>query len=117
MHSDRTISALYDIQDAIEAAQEAVEGMSVEQFCQSRLHFYAATRALEIISEASRRLPDDIQDRHPHLPWRSIKDAGNFYRHDYKNVQRPFVWKTIRDSLPPLRTAIEQELARLSDDG
>jgi uncharacterized protein with HEPN domain len=110
------VSALYDIKDAIEAAQEAIEGMSIDQFCRSRLHFYAATRALEIISEASRQLPESVQARHPHLPWRSIRDAGNFYRHDYKGVQRPFVWKTIRDSLPSLQIAIEQELALLSDD-
>jgi uncharacterized protein with HEPN domain len=50
-------------------------------FAQDRMRFHAVTRYLEIISEASRRLPVDLRHRHPHSPWRDIRDAGNIYRH------------------------------------
>lgn len=42
--------ALYDIRDNILLAQRFVSGAAFEEFAESRLHFYAATRALEIIS-------------------------------------------------------------------
>ena len=73
MHSESVKLALYDIRDNILLASEFVEGLTCQEFGESRLHLYAVTRALEIISEASRRVPDDLRDRHPELPWRSIR--------------------------------------------
>jgi uncharacterized protein with HEPN domain len=70
-------------------------------------------RCREIISEASRRLPDTLKARHPSIAWRQMAGADNVYRHDYKDVAARFVWKTPRDDLPPLRTVIVSELDRL----
>jgi uncharacterized protein with HEPN domain len=67
-------------------------------------------RSLEIISEASRRLSDELRERHPDIPWRDIAAAGNFYRHNYEDVTPQRVWRTLREHLPPLRKAIAQEL-------
>jgi uncharacterized protein with HEPN domain len=80
------------------------------------LHLYAVTRALEIISEASRRLSDDIRDKHPELPWRSIRDVGNFYRHQYDNVAASYVWETVTVHLPPLLAAVVAEIKALEGD-
>jgi uncharacterized protein with HEPN domain len=109
MHS-RTQLALIDILDAIMSAEGFLEGLSFEAFAASRLHFFAATRALEIVSEASRRLAPDFRDERPHLPWRKIMGAGNIYRHDYDNVQESMVWSAIKNDLPPLRAAVEDAL-------
>ena len=68
MHSESVKLALYDIRDNALLAREFVEGLTSEAFSESWLHVYAVTRALEIISEASRRLPDGLRDRHPELP-------------------------------------------------
>jgi uncharacterized protein with HEPN domain len=38
--------------------------------------------------------------------------AGNVYRHDYDDVEAQFIFDTVRLALPPLRAAVEQELAR-----
>ena len=73
---------------------------------------YAVIRSLEIISEASRRLPDDLRARHPGIPWREMAAAGNFYRRNYEDLTPLRVWKTVHEDLPPLRAVIEQELAR-----
>jgi uncharacterized protein with HEPN domain len=64
---------------------------------------YAVTRCLEIISEASRRLPDDLKARHPAIGWKQMAGAGNVYRHDYEDVAAEFVWETVQRALPPLR--------------
>ena len=65
MHSESVKLALYDIRDNVLLASEFAEGFTCEGFSELRLHIYAVTRALEIISEASRRLPSDLRDRHP----------------------------------------------------
>jgi len=72
----------------------------------------AVTRCLEIISEASRRLPDELKARHPSIAWRQMAGAGNVYRREYEDVAAQYVWDTVRRALPPLRAVIEVELAR-----
>jgi uncharacterized protein with HEPN domain len=115
MSFDPARSALLDIRDNIFLARGFVAGLDLPAFQNSRLHVYAATRAIEIISEASRRLSDELRGRHPNLPWRAIRDAGNFYRHQYDNVLESYVWTTIQVDLPPLLVAVEQELGALGD--
>jgi uncharacterized protein with HEPN domain len=78
------------------------------------LIFYAVTRAVEIISEASRRLPPSLRERHPQLPWRAIMDVGNVYRHDYDSVAEEYVWRTVNQSLDPLLIVVIEEIERPS---
>jgi uncharacterized protein with HEPN domain len=79
--------------------------------------FYAATRCLEIISEASRRLPKNLKAGHPEIPWKEMAGVGNIYRHNYEDVRQRLVWGTVRNRLPALLTVVEQELAKLSGLG
>ena len=111
MPSERTLKALVDIKDNIVLARSWTAGLDLAAFSEGRMVFYAVTRCLEIISEASRRLPLEIRQRHPNIPWRDIGDAGNIYRHAYDGVQERIVLETVRRSLPELETAIDVELA------
>jgi len=113
MLSDTARFALFDIRDCILLAREFSHGLTFEDFAASRLHFFAVTRAFEIISEASRRLPEELRDRHPQLPWRAMQDAGNMYRHRYDNVAENIVWKTLHEDLGPLLAVIEAEINAL----
>jgi uncharacterized protein with HEPN domain len=74
---------------------------------------YAVTRYLEIISEASRRLPAEIKARYPSIAWKDMAGAGNIYRHDYEDVAAKLVWDTVQLALPPLRDVVARELAAL----
>jgi uncharacterized protein with HEPN domain len=113
MPSDALRDALFDIRDNIRLAQEFVAGLDSSAFSKSRLHFYAVTRAIEIVSKASKRLPDEVRARHPHMPWRNIRDVGNFYRHQYDNVVESYVWRTVQEHLPPLLAIVLAEIEAL----
>ena len=89
-------NALYDMRDNIRLAQEFVAGIDLASFQNSRRDVYAVTRALEIVSEASRKLPETVRERHPQLPWRGIRDSGNVYRHQYDNVAESYLWRTVQ---------------------
>jgi uncharacterized protein with HEPN domain len=117
MLSNRAQLALFDIRDNIKLAEEFTEGLSFDAFVKDRRTFYAVTRCLEIISEAARRLPAYVRNRHPELPWRAIMGAGNVYRHDYDNVAVEMVWRTLKGSLEALREAVDSEISRLDDNG
>ena len=115
MPSDRTRLALTDIRDNARLAQTFVGGLTAEAFEADRRTFYAVTRGLEIISEASRRLSPDLRDRHPELPWRAIMGVGNVYRPDYDNVAEEQVWRTIHHSLPLFLAVVQSEIAALEN--
>jgi uncharacterized protein with HEPN domain len=104
---------LNDIQHHIAMAQGFVAGMIYDTFRDDLRTTYAVIRCLEIISEASRRLPDDLKARHPSIAWKNMAGAGNIYRHDYEDVAASFVWVVLEDHLPVLRVVVEGELATL----
>lgn len=87
--------------------------MTFEDFARDQRTVYAVTRALEVISEASRRLPDDFTSLHPEIDWPAVNAAGNVYRHDYEVVDEALVWHTVQHSLAHLRGVAEAELQRL----
>ncbi|HEY7389634.1 MAG TPA: HepT-like ribonuclease domain-containing protein [Bryobacteraceae bacterium] len=107
---------LIDIQHIV-MAQGFVTGLDWETFQNDSLRLYAVTRCLEIISEASRRLPDELKARHSSIPWREMAAAGNIYRHEYEDVAAQRVWQTVAVSLPALLEVIEQELRGLDRSG
>jgi uncharacterized protein with HEPN domain len=80
-------ATLFHIRDNITLAKFFADGLDYERFRDDLRTVYAVTRALEIISEASRRLPNAIKQRHPEVPWIDIAGAGSVYRHDYEDVR------------------------------
>jgi uncharacterized protein with HEPN domain len=102
---------LNDILYHIDLAESFVAGRDYDAIRDDLVRLYAVTRCLEIISEASRRLPDEMKTRHPGIAWQEMAAAGNVYRHDYEDVAARRVWDTLRLALPPLRIVIESELA------
>ena len=115
MLSEREIGALHDMIHHIDMAERFTHGRGFESLRDDLMPLYAVTRCLEIISEASRRLSDELKARHPHMPWWEMAAAGNFYRHNYEEVLPRRVWKTLHEDLPPLRAVIEQELGERSN--
>lgn len=111
MLSSAATAALRDIAHHIDLAVQFTAGLDYETFLADARTVYAVTRCLEIISEASRRLPDDLKARHPAIAWKDMAGAGNVYRHDYEDVAAQHVWDAVQIDLPPLRVVIERELA------
>ena len=89
-----------------------VHGLDLESFLADLKSFYAATRCLEIISEASRRLSRAFKERFPGIPWKDVAGSGNIYRHNYEDVLERRVWRTIHEALPPLQALIDAELKK-----
>ena len=111
MLSETERNSLSDILFNIDLANSFAQGFDFERFVADMRTFYAVTRCLEIISEASRRLSSETKARHPDIPWRKVSGSGNIYRHDYEDVVHRLVWGTVHEILPALRVVAETELA------
>mgnify|MGYP006273840501 CR=1 len=99
--------------EAIDGAREAVRGLSLDDYRGRRVVRRAVERELEIVSEASRHVPEPLRVREPDVPWREIAGIGNVLRHDYQHVADDIVWNVVEVHLGPLREAVLRLLERL----
>jgi uncharacterized protein with HEPN domain len=116
MPSKNPAQRLADIIDNIDAVQGFTAGLDFPAFRADRKAVYAVVRALEIVSEASRRLPDDLLRRHPEIDWAAVAAAGNVYRHEYEAVDEALIWHTVRHGLAALRGVAEDEMRHSQAD-
>ena len=103
---------LTDILDAIERIRAEMGGVSIEAFEADWRKRWLVERGVEIISEASRRLTDELKARHPEIPWAKVAGIGNVLRHEYEGISAPLMWKLVQDDLTPLEQVCREELAR-----
>jgi len=75
---------------------------------------YAVLLALQYIGEAASRLPRDVTELAPEVPWLSIRAMRNLIAHDYAGIDPTIVSKTIRERLPELRAAVVKMLESLA---
>ncbi len=103
-------SRLEDIRDAIDEAQRFTAGMTFERYRADPLVRRGIERCVEIISEASRHVPEGRKAAHPQIPWRNVADIGNVLRHGYRVVDQGIIWGVVQEHLPPLKAAVEAML-------
>jgi uncharacterized protein with HEPN domain len=70
-------------------------------------------RQIEIISEATRRLPRELRGRYPHIPWQDIAGMRDKLIHDYFGVDVETVWLTATEDLPTLKVQVQRILKEL----
>jgi uncharacterized protein with HEPN domain len=102
---------LEHIREAIALIEQHVHGRQRQDFDREPMLRQAIERNIEIISEASRRLPAGMKTRHPSVPWRDIAAIGNILRHEYPSVDRDIVWRVATEDIRPLAAAVDALLA------
>jgi uncharacterized protein with HEPN domain len=113
MPSKNPAQRLSDIIDNIDAIGAFIAHLDFQAFRTDRKTVYAVVRALEIVSEASRRLPGELTHLHPEIDWVGIAAAGNVYRHEYEAVDEALIWHTVHHDLASLRGVAVAEVDRL----
>lgn len=94
----------------------ACTGRTIHDFRGDEILQRAVVRSLEIVGEATKKLPDELRQRYPQIEWRSIAGMRDRLIHDYFEVDLTIVWDVASTRVPELRTLIaeiiEHELKR-----
>jgi uncharacterized protein with HEPN domain len=100
---------LQDILDAAAKVLAYTEGLSQEAFEDHSMTVDAVLRNLEIIGEAAKRIPPEIRQLAPLIPWRMICGFRDHLAHGYFGLDGDVVWEVASEEVP----ALVREMTRL----
>lgn len=99
---------LQDILDTINLAEQFVGEMTFADFQTDHKTIFAVIRAIEVIGEAAKSIPQSIRDQYPSTPWRGITGMRDKLIHGYFGVNIEVLWDTVQQDLVVLRPVIIQ---------
>jgi uncharacterized protein with HEPN domain len=105
-----------DILDAVDAAIQFVEGMTFTEFESDKKTIFATTRAIQIIGEAAKKIPDSLKVQYPEIPWKGMTGMRDKVTHEYFGVKLDVLWNTIQQDLPKVKDLMPMVLANLAED-
>ena len=85
-----------------EKARDRANGVDRAAFFADEFRHESALFNIERIGEAARRVPQEIRDANPHIPWRDVIGARNRIIHEYDRIDESRLWETIRVGIPAL---------------
>ncbi len=99
---------LTDILEAIGHIRSEMAGVTIDAFEADWRKRWLVERGVEIISEASRHLSDELKARHPQIPWPKVAGIGNILRHEYEGVAPPVMWKLAQEDLDSIGAGLSR---------
>ncbi len=99
-----------DILDSINDVGNFIEGMGFEEFIKDKKTVYSVVRAIEIIGEATKNVPELIRTKYPDVPWKKMAGMRDRLVHEYFGVDLEILWGTVKEDVPQLRIPISKVL-------
>ena len=94
---------LEDMLQSMDRIEEYLSNLDFKKFKQTYLVVDAIIRNFEIIGEASKNIPTDIQKKYPEIPWRKMYGLRNLIAHEYFGIDYEMIWEIARKNLPQNR--------------
>jgi uncharacterized protein with HEPN domain len=97
-----------DILTSFEETQEFTRSLEFDAFTQDRKTVNAVVRSLEVMGEAAKRIPMEIRERYPEIPWKGLTGMRDKLIHEYSGVDLAIVWEVVKKELPPLKPLFDR---------
>lgn len=107
MKKDITIY-LKDILESLRKIESYLKSISKERFFKDSKLQDAIIRRLEIIGEATKKLPKEFKEKHPEIEWKKISGIRDFLIHVYFGVNLERIWVTATKELPELKIKLRK---------
>lgn len=109
----QTTDHIQDILYAMKKVDEFTNGLTYDQFIEDEKTQFAVIRAIEVIGEATKNVPDSIKNTYPSIPWRSIAVMRDKLIHAYFGIDMEILWKTATEEVPEIEPKIRTILRNI----
>ena len=96
-----------DIIEAIDKITEFTKGLDYLAFSKDDKTISAVIRKLEIIGEATKKIPYEITCDYPDIPWSLMAKLRDKLIHGYFEINLEIIWKTIQNKLPEVKVKLQ----------
>ena len=108
--SNEFLDHIEDIIEAMDKAEFALTNIDYNRFVDDFVINFAVARALEIVGEATKRLPQEVREAYPDIPWRDMAGMRDRIIHGYDNVDLRLMWDVVKQEIPQIKSQLEQIL-------
>ena len=84
--------------------------LSFEAFLENETLKRAIVRSLEIIGEATKKIPADFKVKWNAIQWKNMAGMRDRLIHDYMGVNYSIVWDVVKNKIPDVHFQLEKIL-------
>ncbi|MBC7776858.1 MAG: DUF86 domain-containing protein [Phycisphaerae bacterium] len=106
---------LNDILVSAERAERFLGDKNSEELKEDSAEGIAIVRCLEIIGEAVKKIPDEVRENYPELPWKRWAGMRDKLIHDYWSIDMEIVYESVKLRLPLLKKVVQKMLEDLNN--
>jgi uncharacterized protein with HEPN domain len=109
--SKEPIEFLKHIADECTYLLSISKGLSKDTFLDDETLKRAVVRSLEIVGEATKKIPADFKVKWSSIQWKNMAGMRDRLIHDYIGVNYSIVWDVLINKIPELNSQIQQVLS------
>ncbi len=106
---------ILDIRESLKEVKEFTHGIDLEDFLKDKKTTNAVIRSLEVLGEAAKKIPEEMRQRYPEVPWRRMTGMRDKLIHEYHGVDLETIWSVVKTELPPLESHVEKIIKDLEN--
>ncbi|MDD5258546.1 MAG: DUF86 domain-containing protein [bacterium] len=97
-----------DIIESIHDIEKFITGMDYVKFSKDKKTINAVVRSVEIIGEATKKLPKAFRDKYTDIPWKKMAGMRDKLIHEYFGIDKEILWKVAEEDIPALKLSIKK---------
>jgi len=103
---------LRHIQDECSWLISVSENLTFDDFLADETLKRAVVRSLEIIGEATKKIPADFKVKWNSIPWKNMAGMRDRLIHDYMGVNNTIVWDVMKNKIPGMHKQLSEMLTK-----